>query len=67
MGGHRNKDQRRRHHSADGGGDGQGGTARVAQITRDELAVEFESDDEEEDGEQPVGGPLAQRQVQMKT
>ena len=54
------------HHAADRGGDGQRGTAGVAQVTGDELALEFEADDEEEDGQQPVGGPGAQTQVEVQ-
>ena len=53
-------------HPADGGRDRQGGTRRVAQIAGDELALEFQSHDEEEDGQQSVGGPLRERQPQMQ-
>ena len=44
------------------------GTAagRVAQVARDELALELEPGDEEEDGEQAVGRPGAQREVQVQ-
>ena len=47
----------------DRGDDGQHGARRIAEVTRDELAFEFESDDEEEDRQQAVGGPPAERQV----
>ena len=36
-------------HSADSRGDRERGPARVTQIPRDELALEFQTDDEEED------------------
>jgi hypothetical protein len=47
-------------------GGGVGGPAGIAKIPGDELAFEFQSDDEEEDGQQSVGGPSAQTQVQMQ-
>ena len=53
-------------HPADGRRDRQRGPARVAQIARDELALEFQPDDEEEDRQQPVGRPLRNAQVQMQ-
>ncbi len=53
-------------HSADGRGHRQCGACRIAQITGNELAFEFESDDEEEDGQQPVGGPRRQSQIEMQ-
>ena len=56
----------RHDHPADGGGDREGGTRRVAQIAGDELALEFQPDDEEEDRQQSVGGPLRERQPQMQ-
>jgi hypothetical protein len=36
------------------------------EVAADELALEFEPGDEEEDGQQPVGRPGAQRQVQVQ-
>ena len=59
-------DQRRDDHAADRGGDRQRGPPRVAQVTGDELAFELQPGDEEEDRQQPVGGPLGQRQVQVQ-
>ena len=56
----------RHHHSADGGGDRQGGTAWITQISCDELAFEFQADDEEEDRQQSVGRPRRNGQAQMQ-
>ena len=39
---------------------------RVAQVTDDQLALELQPGDEEEDGEQPVRGPLPEGQVQVQ-
>ena len=36
---------------------GRAARARVPQVTGDEFAFEFETDDEEEDRQQPVGSP----------
>jgi hypothetical protein len=52
-------------HPAQGGGDGQRRTARIAQVPGDELAFEFQAGNKEEDCEQPVGGPSREGQVQM--
>ena len=46
--------------------DRQGGPARIPQITGDELALELQSDDEEEDRQQAVGGPRRDGEVQMQ-
>ena len=62
----RDVDQRGHDHAADRGGDRQRRAARVAQVTGDELALELQPGDEEEDRQQPVGGPLGQRQVQVQ-
>jgi hypothetical protein len=43
---------------------GSAAPAGVSQVPGDELALEFQADDEE-DGQQPVGRPAAQRQVQV--
>ena len=50
-------DRGRHDHSADGRGDRQRRPPRIAQVSCDELPLEFETDHEEEDGEQPVGCP----------
>ena len=50
----------------DGGDDRQRGPPRVAQVAGDELALELQTGDEEEDGEQPVGGPGAEAQVEVQ-
>ena len=54
------------HHPADGRGDRERGTRRIAEISGDEFPFEFEADDKEEDGEQPVGRPGRQTQVEMQ-
>ena len=59
-------DQRRRDHAAHRRGHRQGRAARVAQVAGDELTLELEADDEEEDRQQAVRGPLAQAQVQVQ-
>ena len=59
-------DRRGHHHAADGGRDRQGCAARITQIPGDELALEFEPDDEEEDGQQSVGGPRRDAELQMQ-
>src|SRR5699024_1521711 len=38
---------------------------RRSEVTSDELAFEFEPDEEEEDGQQSVGSPLPDGQVQV--
>ena len=53
-------------HPAHGCRDGQRGPARFAQVAGDELPLELQPGDEEEDREQAVGGPGAQRQVQVQ-
>ena len=45
---------------------GMHGPRRIAQVARDELAFEFDADDEEEDRQQAVGGPGRQVQVQVQ-
>ena len=49
---------RRGRHATDRGGDRHRGPARVAEVTGDELALEFQPSHEEEDRQQAVGGPL---------
>ena len=63
----REVEQRGYRHPADRRRDREQRAARVAQVARHELAFQLESGDEEEDREQPVGGPGAQREVQMQT
>ena len=53
-------------HPADRGGHRHDGAVRVPQVTGHELAFEFQPGDEEEDRQQPVGGPLREGQVQMQ-
>ena len=45
---------------------GSAARARVTQVACDELALEFQPDDEEEDRQQPVGRPRRNAQVQMQ-
>ena len=60
-------EQERGHrHAADRGGHGQRRPPRLAQVPGDELALELEARDEEEDRQEPVGGPGAERQVQVQ-
>ena len=60
-------EQRRGHdHPADRGDHRQHRPAGFPQVTGDEFAFEFQAGDEEEDRQQPVGGPLAQGQIQMQ-
>ena len=66
-GGEGDEDQRRRDHAADGGGNRQRGAGRIAKVTGDELAFELQAHDEEEDRQQAVGSPAAQREVQVQT
>ena len=44
----------------------QDGLARVAQLADDELALELDAGDEEEDGQQPVGSPRLQVEVEVQ-
>ncbi|CAM5670054.1 hypothetical protein SAVIM40S_01406 [Streptomyces avidinii] len=53
-------------HAADGGDHRKGGRPGIAQITRDELALELDAGDEEEDGEEAVGRPVLEREVQPR-
>ena len=41
-------------------------SAGVAQLTDDQLTLELDPGDQEEDGQQPVGGPVPDRQVQAE-
>ena len=49
-----------------GGDDGQRGRPGVAQLARDQFALELDAGDEEEDREQPVGRPVRHGQVQAE-
>ena len=60
------EDQRRHGHAADRCDHRHEGRLRVAQVAGDELALELEPDEEEEHGQQPVSGPVAERQVQVQ-
>ena len=62
----RDEHQSRQHHAADRGGDGQHGPARITQVAGDELPFELQAGDEEEDRQQPVGGPLGQREIEVQ-
>ena len=50
----------RHDHAADRGRHRQRRPARIAQVAGDELALELQPGDEEEDRQQPVGGPGGQ-------
>ena len=65
--GERHEDHGGHHHAADRRDDRQRRAARIAQVARDELALELEPDHEEEDRQQPVGRPAAQGQIQVQT
>jgi hypothetical protein len=60
------EDRRGRQHAADRRQDRQGGAACIAQIAGDELALELQSDDEEEDRQQAVGRPRRDAQPQVQ-
>ena len=64
--GHREVEQRGHDHAADGGDDRQRRRRRGAQRADHELALELEPGDEEEDGEQAVGRPRLQGQVEVQ-
>ncbi|CAI7651618.1 unnamed protein product, partial [Penicillium discolor] len=49
----------------DRGGDRKRGTARIAQPPGDELLLQLQPDDEEEHGEQAVGGPGAHAELEV--
>ena len=53
-------------HPAECGCDRQRGACRVAQVAGDELALELQPDHEEEDRQQPVGGPRRNTQIQVQ-
>ena len=60
------EDRRGHQHAADRRQDRQRGPARIAQIAGDELALELQSDDEEEDRQEAVGRPRRDAQPQMQ-
>ena len=53
-------------HATDRGDDRHQGGVGVPQITGDELALQFETDQEEEHRQQPVGRPVPDRQPQVQ-
>ena len=53
-------------YTRNGGGHRNHGPSRVPQIAGDEFPFEFQSGDEEEDGQQSIGRPLSNGQVQME-
>ena len=63
---HSDVDQRGDGHPADGCDHRHQGRLRVAEVTGDELALELEADEEEEHRQQPVSGPVADRQVEVQ-
>jgi hypothetical protein len=60
-----NEDEGWNDNAANGRRDGYDRLAELAQVAGDELLLQFQPDEEEEDGEQPVGCPLSEAQVQM--
>ena len=56
----RHVEQRRDHHPADRGEDGQAAVRRSRKLTSHELTLDLEADDEEEDRHQPVVDPMEQ-------
>ena len=62
----RDEDGGRDDHASDGRGDRQRRPGGVAQVARDELALELQADDEEEDRQQPIGSPRRDGQMQMQ-
>ena len=60
------EDQCRNDHASDGSDDRDRRSARVAQVAGDELTLQLEAGDEEEDGQQTVGSPRAEGQVEVQ-
>ena len=60
------EDQRGNGHPADGGDHRHEGRLWVAEVAGDELALELETYEEEEHRQQPVRGPVADRQVEVQ-
>jgi hypothetical protein len=58
--------QRGHRHATDGGGHGQSSLPGIPEVTGDELPLQLQPGDEEEDREQSVGGPRAQREAQVQ-
>ncbi len=58
-------DQGRDKHAAGGGRDGHDRFAELPQVARHELALEFQAHQEEEDGQEAVGGPGAQAEFEV--
>ena len=63
---HADVDDSRHSHAADSGDDRHGRAARVAQVAGDELTLQLQADHEEEDRQEAVRGPGAQREVEMQ-
>ena len=61
--GERQVEHRRHDHAADGRGDRHDGALGVAQVAGDELPLQLEPGDEEEDRQEPVGGPRTEGEV----
>jgi len=59
-------DQRGQDHAAECGRDRDEGGRQAAHLPSHELALQLESGDKEEDGQQPVCGPFLQAQVQQQ-
>ena len=53
-------------HAADRGDDRQGGRGGRTQFADDQFSFEFDAGDQEEDGEQSVCGPVADREVEAE-
>ena len=53
-------------HPCEGGGDGDDRLGAVGKVTADELAFELDARDEEEEGEQAVGRPLPEGEIQVQ-
>ena len=64
--GDQHEDQRRHDHAAEGGDHGQDGLSRLPEGPDDQLALELEPGDEEEDGQQPVGRPRLEAEVEVQ-
>lgn len=62
----REVDDRRHRHPAERGDHGESGGLGVTELAGDQFALELDTGDEEEDREQPVGGPVLEGQVQAQ-
>ena len=57
--------QRRDGDATECGGDGDERAARIAQITEHELALQLQAHHKEKDGEEPVGSPVPDGQLEV--